>query len=78
MTCTAITICSSLQLGLSSLMVASLNGHEEVVRMLLSAGAKPDLQDKVSSTSPAQGHVVICTLLHVVSSFKNNPEHIIR
>ena len=45
-------------------MRASKNGHEEVVRMLLSAGAKVDLQNKVvSSTSPAQGHVVTCTLM---------------
>ena len=41
--------------------MASRKGHVEVVKMLLSAGAKPDLQDKVSSTSPAQGHVVICS-----------------
>ena len=40
--------------------MGSRNGHEEVVRMLLSAGANPDLQDKVSGTSPAQGHMVIC------------------
>ena len=33
-------------------MEASENGHEEVVRMLLSAGASPDLKDKVSGTSP--------------------------
>ena len=44
-------------------MRASESGHEEVVRILLSAGAKVDLQDKVSSTSPAQGHVVTCTLM---------------
>ena len=41
--------------------MACANGHEEVVRMFLSAGAKVDLQSKVSSTSPAQGHVVTCT-----------------
>ena len=44
-------------------MRASGNGHEEVVRILLSAGAKVNPQDKVSSTSPAQGHVVTCTLM---------------
>ena len=44
-------------------MRASENGYEEVVRILLSAGAKVDLQDEVSSTSPAQGHVVTCTLM---------------
>ena len=45
-------------------MRASENGHEEVVRILLSAGANVDLQDdEVSSTSPAQGHVVTCTLM---------------
>ena len=41
-------------------MRASLYGLEEVVRILLSAGANVDLQSKVSSTSPAQGHVVTC------------------
>ena len=44
-------------------MRASEKGHEEVVRILLSAGAKVNLQDEVSSTSPAQGHVVTCTLM---------------
>ena len=39
-------------------MRASENGHEEVVRILLSAGANVDLLDGVSSISPAQGHVV--------------------
>ena len=29
-------------------MLASQNGHEEVVKMLLSAGAEVDLKDKVS------------------------------
>ena len=55
-----ISLCSSHQNGRSSLMRASENGHEEVVRMLLSAGANVDLQDEVSITSPAQGHVVTC------------------
>ena len=42
-------------------MRASENGHEEVVKILLSAGANVNLQDTlVSSTSPAQGHVVTC------------------
>ena len=35
-------------------MMASEKGHEEVLRMLLSAGAKVDLQDKVSSISFTQ------------------------
>ena len=33
-------------------MVASANSHEGVVMMLLSAGAKVDVQDVVSGTSP--------------------------
>ena len=45
---TAITISLSLQYGQSSLMLASMNGHVEVVEMLLSKGAQVDLQDKVS------------------------------
>ena len=32
-------------------MYASMKGHEEVVRVLLSAGAKVDLRDKVSNSS---------------------------
>ena len=34
-------------------MRASGNGHEEVVRILLSAGANVDLQDEVSSYQPS-------------------------
>ena len=45
---------SSLQDGNSSLMWACRNRHAEVVRILLSAGAHVNDQDKVSSTSPAQ------------------------
>ena len=52
-----IFIYSSLQNGEYSLMVASKNGHVEVVWMLLSAGVKPDPQ-QVSSSSPAQGYGV--------------------
>ena len=44
-------------------MKASKKGLEGIVRILLSAGAKVDVQDKVSSTSPAQGHVVTCTMM---------------
>jgi ankyrin repeat protein len=39
----------SSQDGLSSLMVASFNGHVEVVDKLLQHGATVDLQDKVRS-----------------------------
>ena len=50
----SIIISSSLQDGDSSLMCACSEGHAEVVRMLISAGAHVNDQDKVSSTSPAQ------------------------
>ena len=50
----SIIIHSSLQDGWSSLMWACFNGHAEVVRILLSAGAHVNDQNKVSSTSPAQ------------------------
>ena len=51
----SIIIHSSLQVGTSSLIQeACMNGHEEVVRILVSAGAHVNHQDKVSSTSPAQ------------------------
>ena len=45
---------SSLQDGTSSLMCACRNGHAEVVRILVSAGAHVNDQSKVSSTSLAQ------------------------
>ena len=47
-------ISSSLQYGESSLMWACKEGHAEVVRMLLSAGAQVNHQNEVSSSSPAQ------------------------
>ena len=50
----SIIIHSSLQDGTSSLMWACWHGHAEVVRILVSAGAHVNDQDKVSSTSPAQ------------------------
>ena len=43
---------SCLQDGWSSLMVASENGHHEVVKVLLSVGAKVDLLNKVSTAHP--------------------------
>ena len=50
----SIIIHSSLQHGRSSLMWACVNGHAEVVKILVSAGAHVNHQNKVSSTSPAQ------------------------
>ena len=50
----SIIIHSSLQNGTSSLMWACRNGHAEIVRILVSAGAHVNDQDEVSSTSPAQ------------------------
>ena len=50
----SIIIFSSLQDGKSSLKMACEHGHMEVVRMLLSAGAHVNDQNKVSNTSPAQ------------------------
>ena len=50
----SIIIHSSLQDGISLLMRACLKGHAEVVRILVSAGAHVNDQNKVSSTSPAQ------------------------
>ena len=49
-----IIIHSSLQNGSSSLMWACQNGYAEVVRIVVSAGAHVNHQNKVSSTSPAQ------------------------
>ena len=50
----SIIIHSLLQKGNSSLMEACRNGNAEVVRILLRHGADVNLQDMVSSTSPAQ------------------------
>ena len=50
----SIIIHSSLQDGSSSLMVTCEKGHAVVVKILVSAGAHVNDQDKVSSTSPAQ------------------------
>ena len=44
-TCTHNTMCT--QDGTSSLYIASQNGHDRIVEMLLQAGATVDLQDKV-------------------------------
>ena len=54
-------MCSSLQDGLSSLMLASRNCHHEVVKKLLStaAGAQIDLLNKVSTTSPLRCDIVL-------------------
>jgi len=35
--------------GMTALMWASFHGHTDVVHALLSGGAQPDLQDKVST-----------------------------
>ena len=48
----SIIIHSSLQYGTSSLMESCYNGHAEVVRILVSAGAHVNDQNMVSSTSP--------------------------
>ena len=48
MFCTDMIICSYLQDGRSSLMLASWNGLHDVVEMVLSAGANVDLQCTVS------------------------------
>ena len=63
--CTAklMIMCSFLQDGQSSLMFASQNGHNEVVMILLSAGANVNLQNKVSTNSPSQGPIVTCALM---------------
>ena len=50
----SIIVHSSLQDGTSSLMWACRNDHAEVVRILLSAGAHFNDQNRVSSTSSAQ------------------------
>ena len=55
--CIAMIMFPSPQHGRSSLLFASQNGHNEVVRILLSAGAKLDLQNTVSTTSPSLGPV---------------------
>ena len=43
-----ITDCT-IQYGVTALQQASKQGHQKVVELLLGAGAKPDLQDKVGT-----------------------------
>ena len=54
---------SSFQDGWSSLMEACMNGNAEVVRILVSAGAHVNDQNKVSSISPIQLPLVTCILM---------------
>ncbi|CAK9116812.1 unnamed protein product [Durusdinium trenchii] len=53
--------------GLTALMLAAANGHVEVARLLLNAGADKDLQDKKGSTAlilaAQQGHAEAARLL---------------
>ena len=80
--CTAIIMCSSLQDGRSSLMIASQNGHNQVVKVLLSAGIEVDLQDGVSILRPntdSTQHIpqlLITTNLHKSKHHKYNDVHI--
>ena len=48
---------------MSSLMRACENGHAEVVKILVSAGAHVNDQNEVSSTRPAQRPLVTCILM---------------
>ena len=61
--CSAMIMFSSLQVGWSSLLVASENGHHEVVKVLLSAGANVDLQNEVSTSGPSHDPTVTCALM---------------
>ena len=64
----SIIIQSFLQDGWSSLMRAChspcVYGRSEVVRILVSAGAHVNDQNKVSSTSPIQLPLVTCILMY--------------
>ena len=51
---------STIQNGWTALKQASINGHHMVVKLLLGAGANPDLQDKVSMR---QTKILICCLI---------------
>ena len=57
-------MCSSLQDGQSWLILAFQNGHIEVVDMLISAGAKVGLLNKVRTTKPFRGPMVTCAHMY--------------
>ena len=75
--CSAMIMYSSLQVGQSSLMLASENGHHEVVEVLLSAGANVDLQDEVSSTSPSRVPTVTCPDVMLYCGLEGNMHTIV-
>ena len=61
-TCTHNTMCA--QDGASSLIIASVNGHDRIVDKLLQAGATVDLQEKVICSSVTRNvmYSIYCTL----------------
>ena len=64
-----------IQTGATALYMASQNGHDDVVQLLLASGASVDLPTKVqyrlaSSACPWNGsHLKGCQLVHTINVF---------
>ena len=58
-----------IQNGMTALTVAAHEGHEQVVDMLLKAGAKPDIQEKVIECMHTDYNVHVLVLNFVMCAF---------
>ena len=56
-----LTLLLSLQYGKSALMLASQNGHTEIVKHLVEAKASLDLQSRVSWPSYPYFYIALCS-----------------
>ena len=72
--CTHTTMC--IQDGSFALYVASQEGHDRIVEMLLQAGATVDLQDKVENCLIVYLSLVVCSSFHcTLSTIQQSEEY---